>query len=160
MAKQTFEAVLKRPEGIGTWTYLDIPFSVVEAFGSKGQVRVKGTVNAHPFRSSAMPHGDGTHYLVVAKPIRDAIGAGQGDTVQVVMTEDAGERTVAVPADFKRALAKKGKARTAFEALSYSHRKEYVDWLEGAKRPETRVKRIAQAMDLLLAGKTPKGRKE
>jgi len=81
MAEFAFNSILKRPQGIGTWTYLDIPTELMSNFGKKGQVKVRGTLNAHPFRGSAQPHGDGTHYLVVNKSIRDAIGASQGDTV-------------------------------------------------------------------------------
>lgn len=158
MADHEFEAVLQRPEGVGTWTILDIPFSLAEAFGSKGQVRLKGTINGYPFRSSAMPHGDGTHYLVVNRAIRDAIGTGPGDRVLVVMEPDTGERTLTIPEDLQRALAQDETARAAFEALSYSHKKEYVEWIEGAKKEETRQRRIAQALEMLPKGSTPKSR--
>ncbi len=106
MPKHKFEAVLQRPEGVGTWTYLDIPFNVEEAFGSKGQARVQGKINGHAFRSSARPHGDGKHYIVVNKSIREAIGVSKGDQVQVVLERDTAPRTVEVPADFKQTLSK------------------------------------------------------
>ncbi len=159
MAKHKFKAVLKRPEGVGTWTYLDIPFSVVDAFGCKGQAKVKGTINGCPFRSSALPHGDGTHYVVVKKEIRDAIGATQGSTVAVLLEEDTAVRTVTVPADLKRTLTKNKRALEAFQALSFSHQKEFVDWIEGAKQAVTRETRIAKAMTLLHEGLTPKSRR-
>ncbi len=159
MAKHKFRAVLKRPEGVGTWTYLDIPFSVVEAFGCKGQAKVKGTVNGHAFRSSALPHGDGTHYLVVKKEIRDAIGATQGSAVDVQLEEDAAVRSVTVPVDLKRALTKNKRALDAFQRLSYSHQKEFADWIAGAKQAETRERRIAKAMTMLREGLTPKSRR-
>ena len=60
MASYNFKAILKRPDGVGTWTYLDILVDVSATFGAKGQVKVKGTINGQPFRSSALPHGDGT----------------------------------------------------------------------------------------------------
>ena len=81
MTSYNFNAILRRPEGVGTWTYLDIPVDVSATFGVKGQVKVKGTINGQPFRSSALPHGDGTHYLVVGQPIRNALVVTQGDTV-------------------------------------------------------------------------------
>ncbi len=159
MPKHEFEAPLKRPEGIGTWTYLDIPFSVVDAFGCKGQFKIKGRINGHPFRSSAMPHGDGTHYMVVNKAIRDAIGATQGEIVKITLEPDSGARKVSIPADFKRALAKNRRAEAAFAALSFSHKKEFVDWITGAKQAETRARRIVQSLDMLLEKSTPKRRK-
>lgn len=144
MTTQQFSAILKRPEGVGTWTYLDIPFDVCAEYGSKGQMKVKGTVNGCPYRSSARPHGDGTHYLVVNGSIRDAIGASQGDWVQVEMEVDRDARMVEVPADLAGALAGDTAAQESFARLPYSHQKEYVDYLEAAKRPETRQKRVAQ----------------
>ena len=65
MTKQTFDATLVRPPGVGTWTYLNVPFNVADEFGTKGQLKVKGSVNGVPFRGSLLPQGDGRHYLVV-----------------------------------------------------------------------------------------------
>ena len=95
--KHEFDASLIRPEGVGTWTYLDIPVEVSKEFGGKGQVRVKGSINRHPYRTSARPHGDGRHYIVVNKSIRDAIGVTTGDVVRVVMGLDTAPRTVETP---------------------------------------------------------------
>jgi hypothetical protein len=105
MTAREFESTLYRPPGMGTWTYLDIPFSVAEAFGRRGQARVRGTVNGHPFRGAAMPHGDGTHYLVVNRAMREAVGAVAGDLVTVTMETDDAPLTVTVPADLEAALA-------------------------------------------------------
>jgi hypothetical protein len=151
MTVHTFEAPLKRPEGVGTWTYVDIPFDILAAFGAKGQIKVKGTVNGCPFRSSARPHGDGSHYLVVNQTIRAAIGATQGDVVQVDLEPDTGPRTVEVPADLAGALQADAAAQQAFTRLPYSHQKEYVDYLESAKRPETRQKRVIQIVEAAKA---------
>jgi hypothetical protein len=151
MAVHRFEAVLKRPEGVGTWTYLDIPCDVMAAFGAKGQVKVKGTVGGCAFRSSARPHGDGTHYLVVNQGIREAIGAAQGDRVQVELEPDTDPRVVAVPADLAEALAADAQAQEQFARLPYSHQKELVDFLESAKRPETRQKRVPQVVEAAKA---------
>ena len=85
MPDYSFEAVLIRPEGVGTWTYLNIPREISSAFGSKGQVRVKGMVDRCPFRSTALPTGDGSHYLVVGKDIRDQIKKVAGDSVKVTL---------------------------------------------------------------------------
>lgn len=154
---QQFEAVLHRPEGTGTWTYFTLPFSVEAVFGSKGQIKVKGTVNGVPYRSSAMPHGNGTHYMVVGKAIRDQAGVAPGDPVQVTMELDTEERTVEVPGDLADALRQTEEAAARFDKLAYSHQKEFVDWIESAKRPETRANRIAKAVAMVLEGKRPKG---
>jgi hypothetical protein len=157
MAFYTFAATLKRPEGVGTWTYLDIPVEVSASFGVKGQVKVKGTVNGQPFRSSALPHGDGTHYLVVGKPIREAVGVTQGDTVQVTLELDSQERSSSIPDDLAQALAANPEAQLAFDSLSYSHKKQYIDWIESAKKESTRQDRVTKALQMLPQGWKPKG---
>lgn len=159
MSQFEFQAMLKRPEGTGTWTYLDIPIDMVKVFGSRGRIKIKGTINGCPFQSSALPHGDGTHYLVVNSAIRNALGVKQGTEVKVVLEADTGTRTVAIPADLQRALNKNKTARVSFEVLSYSRKKEYVEWIESAKKQETRARRIEQVPTMLADGTSPKSRR-
>ncbi len=160
MARLKFDATLNRPEGVGTWTYFDIPLDRMQLLGAKGQVRVKGTINGHPFRNSARPHGNGSHYIVVDRSIRDAMGVTQGDVVKVEMEIDTAPRTLEIPADFADVLGVKGKQREAFEALSYSRKKEFVEWIESAKKEDTRSRRIAGSLEMLLEGTSPKRRKK
>ncbi|MEW5815308.1 MAG: DUF1905 domain-containing protein [Spirochaetota bacterium] len=63
MQKMEFDVCLTKPDQKGTWTYFNLPFSVEEVFGTRGQVKVKGAINNAPYRSSVMPAGDGTHYI-------------------------------------------------------------------------------------------------
>lgn len=148
-----FEAVLIRPAGVGTWTYVDVPFDVQEAFGSKGQVRVRGTVNGAPYRGTLMPHGNGAHYLVVNRQLREAAGVIDGGTVTVTVQIDDAPREVETPADFLALLDEHPTARETFLGMSYSHRKEYVAWIEGAKKADTRNHRMAKAIAMLSEGK-------
>jgi len=154
----TFEAQLKRPEGVGTWTYFDLPVSVSTALNAKKQVRVKGTINCIPFRNTTQPHGDGTHYVVVKKEIRDAAGVTQGDMVMVSLEVDKDERKVTLPDDLSQFLDNNSETKEAFLKLSYSHQKEYVDWIDGAKQVATRQKRLEKTTEMIIAGKTPKSR--
>lgn len=151
MSQQNFEAVLVRPDEPGSWTYLVIPFDVEAVFGSK-KVPVRGLVNGYPYRSSAMRLSDGTYYMVVSKAIRDAIGATRGDSVQVTMEIDPEERTVDVPDDLNTALNAHAEARALFDKMSYSHQKEYVEWIASAKKDETRQKRITSAIEKITQG--------
>jgi hypothetical protein len=157
MTIHSFETVLVRPEGVGTWTYLNIPLDISATFGSKGQVRVKGTINGYPYRSTALPRGDGSHYLVVGKSIRDQIKATQGDTVKVMLELDVEERRVDVPEDLAQALESLPLAKDVFNQLSYSHKKEYVNWVLSARQGETRQRRIEKALMLLAQGKKLRG---
>ena len=141
-------------EGEGrSWTILRLPFSVEKEWGSRGRVPVKGTLNGFAFRSSIFPFGNGTHHMMVNKQMQQGSGAGLGDRVRVVMEVDAEPRTVEVSADFAKALRKNAKAGAFFEKLPPSHKRAYVEAIEEAKKPETRARRIEQAIAILAAGR-------
>jgi len=152
MPPKSFTATLQRPEGVGTWTYLTVPFDVLAEYGVKGQVKVQGTLNGAFFRGSLMPHGDGRHFLVVKKSLRDQAQAAQGSVVKVRLDRDTDPRTVSLPRDLKQALAGHPPAATAFAALSPSHQQEYLDHITSAKKDVTRARRIAATVEKLAAG--------
>ena len=156
MRSQKFDAALVKPDKPGTWTYLVVPFSAEELFGTRGQVKVRGTINGVSFRSSPFPRGDGTHYLVVNAEIRTSAGVAAGDTVRVVLRRDAEERTLEVPDVLRKAFARNKKAREAFDRLPYSHRKEYAGFVAEAKKDEARARRAEKTVQALIEIARPK----
>lgn len=155
MAKRLFRAKLERPEGIGTWTYLTVPFDATREYGSQGQIKVKGTINRLVFRSTLLPHGDGKHFLVVKREIRDQLGVSAGDSVQVTIEQDSKPRNVTLPRDFKLALARNKRAKAKFDRIPNSHKKEYLEYIDESKKDATRKKRIL----LSVASLAENGRK-
>ena len=151
--KQTFEARLISRGPNGAWTFLTVPFNAKEVFGRKAQVPVAGTINGHEFRNSLMPEGDGTHSMMVSKALQAGAKAAAGDVVLIVMELDQGERLVVLPQELQDALATSVQASDSFKVLSYSHRKEFADWIASAKKAETRSDRATRAIELIKAGK-------
>jgi hypothetical protein len=128
-----------------TATMLRVPFDLKEAFGH-ARPPVAVTIRGHTWRTTPGVY-DGVGHIVVNRSVKSATGVDAGDRVQVLMELDAKPRTVRVPADLRAALADDPAAREAFARLSYTHRREYVEWIAAAKRPETRARRVAGTVE-------------
>jgi len=117
----------------------------------KARAPVRGTVNGHPFRTTVAVYG-GRYFLGFRREIREAAGFGDGDRLSVVLELDDEPRTVDLPAELEAVLAADSEARAAFDRLSYTHRREYAEWVTGAKREETRRARLERTAAMLRDG--------
>lgn len=147
---RSFQSEIRRPPGVGTWHYIDIPFDIVAEFGSKGQIRVRGTLNGVPFRSTLLPNGASGHYLVVGKDLREQAQVDRGDTVTVSLELDDAPRAVELHPDLAAALAANPPAKQRFDRMPYSYQKRVNDHIVEAKKAETRARRIEKTLRELL----------
>jgi len=148
--QKRFKATIESARGGGA--YVCVPFDV-EAFFGKKRVPITATIDGEPYRGTLVRMGSPDHCLGILKGIREKIGKDVGDEVDVLVKEDLAERRVEVPKDLAAALAKKKGARAFFDDLAFTHQKEWVNWIEEAKREETRTTRIAKTIAALAAGK-------
>ena len=132
------------------WVLLRLPFDGVKHFGKRGQIKVRGELNGFPFRTSLFPDGKGGHMMCVNKQMQKGGNASAGKSVTVRMQLDTEERTVAVPAELKRALAEDRSLVKFYGALSHSARKEIARYVAEAKAAETREKRASQMAERLM----------
>ncbi len=138
---QTFKTTVLGAEDMNA-TGINVPEEVVAALGSGKKPRVKVTLNGYTYRSTVAVYGD-AFMLPLAQEHRKAAGVKAGDQVDVTLELDTEPRTVEVPPDLAAALNAKAGARAAFDALSYTLRKEHARAVEDAKTLETRNRRIA-----------------
>jgi uncharacterized protein YdeI (YjbR/CyaY-like superfamily) len=96
----------------------------------------------------------GETLLGLNRGVRESAGVRAGDTVEVAIELDTTPREVDMPEALASALAGDPAAKAAFEALAFTHRKEYARWVEDAKRQETRERRVTQTLEMLRVGKT------
>ncbi|PZS05010.1 MAG: hypothetical protein DLM69_01255 [Candidatus Chloroheliales bacterium] len=125
-----------------TATGLQVPDEIVAALGTSRNPKVKATLNGYTYRGTVQV-SDGQFMLSLNAAHREAAGVHGGEQVEVTIELDTEPRTVEVPGELRVALLNKAGALDAFEALSYSKRKEFVRQVNEAKAQETRDRRIA-----------------
>jgi hypothetical protein len=148
MAVKKYKFKAKIQQGMGGGAFVFFPHDVEKEFGTKGQVPVQATFDGIEYRGSLIKYGQPQHMLGILKAIRDKLGKGPGDTLDVEIWKDEDERTVEVPAELQKLLKKEG-LLPFFEKLSYTHRKEYTRWISEAKKEETRQRRLEKAVEML-----------
>jgi Bacteriocin-protection, YdeI or OmpD-Associated/Domain of unknown function (DUF1905) len=135
-----------------TATGIEVPEDLVAALGSSRRPPVTVTIGGHSYRTTVARMG-GRFLVPLSAENRTAAGVAAGDLVDVDIEPDTAPREVDVPADLAEALARDDAARATFDGLSFTHRKEWVRWVEEAKKAETRATRLAKTVEALHAGK-------
>jgi hypothetical protein len=133
-------------------TGIRVPDDVMAGLGPSKRPKVSVTINGHTYRTSVASMG-GSFVFGVSADVRKSAGVGAGDEVDVDIELDTAPREVTVPADLEAAIDGDAEARRFFDGLSYTHRRWYVEWIESAKKAETRERRVGQAVLKLREGR-------
>ncbi len=156
-SKIRFSATLFRPKAAPkpvAWTFLALPRDASAKLPSRGMTSVQGTFNGVAFQATLEPDGQGGHWLRVEQTLREAAGAEAGDVVSLEIAPVAEEPEPTVPAELRNALAAAHpKAQEVWSNVTPVARRDWIQWIESAKREETRLKRIESACDMLAKGK-------
>jgi Domain of unknown function (DUF1905)/Bacteriocin-protection, YdeI or OmpD-Associated len=146
-AEITLDATVEKAGDSAACAVIVATDDVVRWFGRKSRVPVVATINGYSWRTSLSPMG-GCHVLPVNAGVRQGAAVGAGDRVSLAMREDTAERTIDTPDDLAKALDR-AKLRKTFDAMAFTHRKEWVHAVLDAKRAETRTKRIADCVEAM-----------
>jgi hypothetical protein len=156
-SKIRFSAPLFQPVATSKevdWTFLTLPKEASLKLPSRGMTSVEGTFNGLAFQATLQPDGQGGHWLKVERTLREAAGTEAGDIVSLEIAPMTEEPEPEVPADLRKALAATDeKARAVWSDITPVARRDWIQWIESAKREATRLKRIESACDMLTKGK-------
>jgi len=156
MTTINFKAKLSRPAGAdkeAAWTFLSLPTEASQKLPSRSMVSVDGTFNGFPFQATLQPDGEGGHWLKVKPELSKDAGAKPGDLVELEIAPVKEEPEPEVPEDFLAALdAAPPKAKETWLATTPLARRDWIAWMGGGKKAETRLKRIEVACSKLANG--------
>ncbi|WP_345207078.1 YdeI/OmpD-associated family protein [Chryseobacterium ginsengisoli] len=148
-----FKAIIKQ-NGDMNAAFVEFPFSTEVLFNKKGQVKIKATFDDKvEYRGSLTKMKSECHILGLTQEIRKQLGKTFGDEVSVSLIEDKEERIVEIADDINLIFNENQDAKILFDKMSYTHRKEYIRWIEEAKKPETRENRKVKMIQMILDGK-------
>ena len=150
MASFKFQATLESGGNKLFWTIVRIPEKFSKSLKSRGQARIKGTINGFEFRSSLFPDGEGHHILLVNKTMQKGAGATAGATARLEIEADTEKRVVEVPPELHRALRQDKAVLRYFESLSNSIRRDIARWVGEAKQQDTRLRRASEIAERLM----------
>ncbi len=148
--KHTFTATIQNAGGGGA--FVEVPFDVETAFGAK-KSKVKAMIEGVLYRGLLTRMGGEQHILIILKDIREQVGKTFGDEIKIIVEEDTEPRVIEIPKDLLKELKKDKDAKAFFEKLSYTHQREYVMWINEAKREETRQAHVAKTIEMLKKSK-------
>ena len=154
--KSQFSARLMRPENLGKekpWAFVVLPKEASGKLPRRGRVSVDASINGKSFRALLEPDGQKSHWLKIDEKLMKDSDAGFGDSVEFSIEAVEQEPEPAVPTDLAQALRESPEALATWESTTTIARLDWIHWITTAKQEKTRIKRIADACDMLGSGK-------
>lgn len=146
--RHEFDATIQRLEGKMAWPVLYVPFDLEETYGTKGRLNVIITLDGHGFQGTLLPSKHG-HYIVYNQFMKAACKKEMGDSIHIVMEPDLEPRMIEIPDDLQGILATDHVVFEEYEKLPDYMKREEVNKIQSAKKPETRQNRIQKLIEKL-----------
>jgi hypothetical protein len=148
----SYSATIEQEEVESAAAWVVFPHDLKELYGIGNLAPVVVTFDGIQYRGSIAKMGP-EPMLLIRSDIRKQLGKARGDSVEVTVTLDTTPRTVKVPPELATAFRDRPDAQKRFKELSYTNQREYAQWITSSKRPDTKERRIAKAVDMIAAGK-------
>lgn len=152
----TVEVKLRRPADIGTddgWAFVLLPKSESDKFPRRGRASVQGKINGVAFQGMLEPDGQLSHWLKIPASLMKDAGVAAGEWVALEVSPCEAEFEPELPPEFRQLLDGSPEARRTWEATTTIARIDWLHWIESAKQPKTRLKRLNDAGEMLASGK-------
>lgn len=147
--------LLQKFPGKGGWTYAEIPQVKQDKHSPFGWVTVSGSIDGLPVKNfRLMPMGNGKLFFPLKASLRKILNKKEGDRVRIILY--AGETEVKIPADLKSCLEDEPEVYAKFQQLSNGNQQAFINWIDAAKKAETKTKRILEAMKMISKDQPPK----
>jgi uncharacterized protein YdeI (YjbR/CyaY-like superfamily) len=147
---KNFPAVLTRSGNSLNWIVIRLPFDVQKIWKVRGQLRVKGSINSFPFRSTLFPTGDGHHYMIVNKKMQKGGNVQPGMEAKFSLGPDTGELPVPPSPEIERVLKQSRRLQKFYLSLTPYTRRELLRLVAEGKSVETRNRRAEQMAERLM----------
>lgn len=150
-----FETTLRRPAVQETdgWAFVVLPKPISDIFPRRGRTSMQGTLNGHLFQATLEPDGQLSHWFRVPATLMTDADVTIGDTVTFDVAPAPSEQEPLVPPELGKVFDTSLPARETWAATTTVARIDWIHWIESAKQDKTRLKRVADAGDMLASGK-------
>ena len=148
--QKKFRGVLQPDNTALKWVIVRVPFDPAKAWPRRNRLRVKGTINGFPFRTSLFGSALDGHILLVNKQMQKGAKVAVGGMADIVLEPDMEERVATIPAELEKFLKQDRALKKWFDELSYSMRKYMQDAITVCKSPEARIRRAEQTAERML----------